>query len=62
MLILFIKQIFIAYSMKGIFLLLFSISFVVAYGEEPLVMEQLTSNGQVKIQLLWPEVEPDEIY
>jgi len=48
--------------MKGIFLLLFSISFVVAYGEEPLVMEQLTSNGQVKVQLLWLEVEPDEIY
>ena len=48
--------------MKGIFILLFSISFVVAYGEEPLVMEQLTSDGQVKVQLLWPEVEPDEIY
>jgi len=62
MLILFIKQIFLAYSMKSIFLLLFSISFVVVYGEEPLVMEQLTSNGQVKVQLLWPEVEPDEIY
>ena len=48
--------------MKGIFILLFSISFVVAYGEEPLVMEQLTSDGQVKVQLLWPEVEPHEIY
>jgi len=33
-----------------------------AYGEEPVVMEQLTSNGQVKVQLLWPEVEPNEIY
>ena len=33
-----------------------------AYGEEPVVMEQLTSNGQVKMQLLWPEVEPDKIY
>jgi len=33
-----------------------------AYGEEPVVMEQLTSNGQVKVQLLWPEVEPLEIY
>ena len=33
-----------------------------AYGEEPVVMEQLTSNDQVKVQLLWPEVEPHEIY
>ena len=33
-----------------------------AYGEEPVVMEQLTSNGQVKVQLLWPEVEPHDIY
>ena len=33
-----------------------------AYGEEPVMMEQLTSNGQVKVQLLWPEVEPNEIY
>ena len=30
--------------------------------QEALVMEQITSDGQVKIQLLWPEVEPNEIY
>jgi len=30
--------------------------------EEPVVMEQLLSNGQVKVQLLWPEVEPEELY
>ena len=33
-----------------------------AYGQESVVMEQLTSNGQVKMQLLWPKVEPHEIY
>ena len=30
--------------------------------EEALVMEQITLDGQVKVQLLWPEVEPDKIY
>ena len=33
-----------------------------AFAQESIVMEQLMSDGQVKVQLLWPEVEPHEIY
>ena len=45
-----------------ILLVVLSVLSLNAYGEEPVVMEQLMSNGQVKVQLLWPEVEPHEIY
>ena len=45
-----------------ILLVVLSVLSLNAYGEEPVVMEQLTSNGQIKVQLLWPEVEPHEIY
>lgn len=34
----------------------------IAYAEEPIVMEQVTPNGKVKVQLTWPEVLPDELY
>lgn len=34
----------------------------VAYAEEPMVMEQVTPNGKVKVQLSWPEVLPDQLY
>jgi hypothetical protein len=29
---------------------------------EPMVMEQVTPNGKIKVQIEWPEVLPDEIY
>ena len=55
--------------MKRFLFILALIPFGVVYAQEPslmeqeaLVMEQITSDGQVKIQLLWPEVEPNEIY
>ena len=44
-----------------ILLVVLSVLSLNAY-EQPVVMEQLTSDGQVKVQLLWPEVEPHEIY
>ena len=54
---------------KRFLLILALIPFGAVYAQEPslmeqeaLVMEQITSDGQVKIQLLWPEVEPNEIY
>ena len=54
---------------KRFLFILALIPFGVVYAQEPslmeqeaLVMEQITSDGQVKIQLLWPEVEPNEIY
>ena len=55
--------------MKRFLFILALIPFGTVYAQEPslieqeaLVMEQITSDGQVKVQLLWPEVEPDEIY
>jgi len=45
-----------------ILLVVLSVLSLNAYGQELVVMEQVTSNGQVKVQLLWPEVEPHEIY
>ena len=45
-----------------ILLVVLSVLSLNAYREEPIVMEQLTSDGQVKVQLLWLEVEPHEIY
>lgn len=33
-----------------------------AFAQESIVMEQIIENGQVKVQIEWPEVEPDEIY
>lgn len=33
-----------------------------AYAEEPMVMEQVTPNGKVKVRLTWPEVLPDQLY
>ncbi len=55
--------------MKRFLFILALIPFGTVYAQEPslmeqetLVMEQITSDGQVKVQLLWPEVEPDKIY
>ena len=55
--------------MKRFLFILALIPFGVVYAQESslmeqeaLVMEQITSDGQVKVQLLWPEVEPNEIY
>jgi hypothetical protein len=31
-----------------------------AYAQEPIVMEQVTTDGSVKVRLVWPEVLPDE--
>jgi predicted secreted protein with PEFG-CTERM motif len=33
-----------------------------AYAQEPMVMEQVTPNGKVKVELTWPEVLPDQLY
>ena len=33
-----------------------------AYAEEPMVMEQVTPNGKIKVQLTWPEVLPGQLY
>lgn len=33
-----------------------------AYAEEPMVMEQVTPNGKIKVQITWPEVLPDQLY
>jgi len=52
--------------MKNILLGLFiviSFLFLPAFAdEEPLIMEQLTPNGEIMVQLLWPTVLPDELY
>lgn len=51
-------------SMKVVALFFALISlpiFVNAYAE-PIVMEKITSNGMIKVQLIWPEVLPDELY
>ena len=48
--------------MKTLLFILALIPFATVYAQEALVMEQVTSDGQIKVQLLWPEVEPDEIY
>ena len=44
------------------FLIVFSIMLQSAFGQESLVMEQLTEKGSVKVQLEWPKVYPEEIY
>jgi len=31
-----------------------------AYAQEPIMMEQVTIDGSVKVRLVWPEVLPDE--
>ena len=41
-------------------LLPFTINYV--YAQEPVIMEQVSDNGSVKVQLFWPEVLPDELY
>ena len=33
-----------------------------AYAQEPMVMEQVTPTGKIKVQLTWPEVLPDQLY
>jgi len=55
--------------MKGYLVIFALIPFANVYGQasvveqDSLMMEQVTApDGQVKVQLLWPEVEPDEIY
>ena len=55
--------------MKKLLFILALIPFGTVYAQEPslmeqeaLIMEQITSDGQIKVQLLWPEVEPDEFY
>jgi len=43
-----------------LFLLLFTFNY--AYAQEPIIMEQVTPNGMVKVQLFWPEVLPNQLY
>jgi len=43
-------------------LLLLSFTFNYAYAQEPIIMEQVTPNGKMKVQLIWPEVYPDDLY
>ena len=37
------------------------IPFTSAFAEEPLIMEEVIPSGQVKIQIIWPEVLPDKL-
>jgi hypothetical protein len=41
---------------------LFPLLFIGYAYAEPTVMEQVTSDGSVKVQLSWPEVLPDQLY
>jgi len=43
-------------------LLLLSFTINYAYGQEPVIMEQVSDNGRVKVRLFWPEVLPDQLY
>lgn len=46
----------------GIFLIILLLPVATAYAQEPSVLEQITPNGLIKVQVLWPEVRPDELY
>lgn len=39
-----------------------SFTFNYAYAQEPVIMEQVTPNGKIKVQLSWPEVLPDQLF
>ena len=43
-------------------LLLLLVPFGTAFAQEPIVLEQLTDDGSILVQLVWPEVGTDEIY
>jgi len=48
--------------MKWVFLILLLVPFNNIFAEEPVFLEQITSDNLIKVQLFWPEVLPDELY
>ena len=48
--------------MKWVFLALLLVPFNNIFAEEPVFLEQVTSDNLLKVQLFWPEVLPDELY
>jgi len=48
--------------MKWVFLVLLLVPFNNIFAEEPVFLEQITSDNLIKVQLFWPEVLPDERY
>ena len=48
--------------MKWVFLVLLLVPFNNIFAEEPIFLEQITSDNLIKVQLFWPEVLPDERY
>ena len=48
--------------MKWVFLVLLLVPFTNIFAEEPIFLEQITSDNLIKVQLFWPEVLPDELY
>ena len=48
--------------MKWVFLVLLLVPFNNIFAEEPVFLEQVTSDNLLKVRLFWPEVLPDELY
>lgn len=48
--------------MKWVFLVLLLVPFNNIFAEEPIFLEQITSDNLIKVQLFWPEVLPHERY
>ena len=48
--------------MKWLLLILLLFPFTNTFAEEPIFLEQITSDNLIKVQLFWPEVLPDELY
>jgi len=48
--------------MKWLLLILLFFPFNNIFAEEPVFLEQVTSDNLIKVQLFWPEVLPDELY
>lgn len=48
--------------MKWVFLVLLLVPFNNIFAEEPIFLEQITSDSLIKVQLFWPEVLPHERY
>ena len=48
--------------MKWVFLVLLLVPFNNIFAEEPIFLEQITSDNLIKVQLFWPKVLPDEHY
>jgi len=48
--------------MKWLLLILLLFPFTNSFAEEPIFLEQITSDNLIKVQLFWPEVLPDELY